>query len=506
MVGAWLLAGCGANEREPISASTLALTAQQNVERVLRGTHAAGSFLADSATLAKLLSSTQGCDSTPPCAAGAECPPPETTCDDAVSVADLDEARADMTGAIDDLVETLREDVFIPANLESENGEEAVYLLREDFLCKNADPAPTTPNPGGVPPTPDPDALDPDCVEQAEKLQPRLRLTSPRDGQVDVAILLTASQRNPVTLQLATDRAGIVFDLAEIKASLDAAGQDTENLKAMSGKLAFELVRNGELDYSARLNVLSSLSLTTIDDLAQQVAFSLAGSSPSFELRLDGNAKKITGTYDFGSFGVKGPLNAFRDSFDVDEPVEVGSTPPPAKTYTGIIELLVGGFDGKLVYDGNRDKLNFTGLGLGDVASTLKHDGVTLATLDLNPASGRHFDLTVEQDDDDKATLTFLPTFDLRLAANFAPLQSQIDDIPPYLLNDTVRLWFDGPNPSIRTEPDQLRVLSGTLNMSSSSVPAANVQVTSGMCLLNAAVADPSHELLGEFTAGACEP
>ncbi|MFZ5893095.1 MAG: hypothetical protein ACOY0T_18700 [Myxococcota bacterium] len=494
-----LVACSGSEEREPISAASLALTAEQNVENALRGAHAASSFIADSATLAKLLSAgSQTCEPSAGCAAGSTCVDTEPTCTDSITVADLAEARADAEEAINDLVKTLKEEIFIPANLESEDGQSAVYRLTPEYLCKDESVEVSTPGTPSTPPM-----LDAECVERATELQPRLRLTSPSDGDVDVALLLTAQKKNPATLQLRSNGVGVQIDLAELKGTLDAAHQDTGNLASMSGKLQFELKKNAELDYSFRFNVLSTLSVNTIDALMQQVAVTLAGNTPSFELRLDGNAHKLTGTYHFGAFGLKGPLNALYtpDTEASDDPL---AEPPPAKTYTGIIDLLVAGYDGSLTFDGNRDRIELRALGLGDKSSTLKHDGNLLAQLDINPNDGRHFDLAVERNSEDQTTLTFSPTFDFNLLLNFASLKSQIADIPDYALNDTLRIFFNGSNPSVRTEADQVRVLSGTLNLTSKSTPGANLSVPTGSCLLESDATDPAHEVLGKFVSGTC--
>lgn len=499
----------GSEEREPVSAASLALTAQQNVENALRGAHTAGSFVAESATLAKLLSAgTQSCESGLDCTLDGACTPSEPVCTDSVTSEDLAEAREDMADAIDDLVKTLREDVFVPANLESEDGKAAVYRLTPEFLCKRGDSTTTPAPPPGGSTQPTTAELDPECVEHANELQPRLRLTSPSEGDVDVALLLTKERRNPATLELHHDGIGAQIDLAEVKATLDASHQDTGSLASMSGKLQFELHRNADLDYSFRFNVLSSLNVNTVDDLMQQIALTLAGSKPSFELRLDGNARQVTGTYHFGAFGVKGPLNALYDAGDDDAISDDGAPnagSAGAQKYTGLIDLLIGGFDGSVTFDGSRDRVELHALGLGDKSSTLKHDGDLIAQLDINPTNGRHFDLAMEKDDAGQTTLTFSPTLDVSVLLNFQKLKAQIADIPDYALNDTLRVFFNGTNPSVRTEKEQLRVLSGTLNVTSQQTPSANLSVPTGSCLFDSNAEEPAHELLGALASGTCK-
>lgn len=502
-----LLVACSSPEKEPVSGQQLALTAEQNVERALRGAHQAGSFIADSAVLAKALSSgsKKDCYSTP-CAVGTQCPEVDCQPEDAVTVADLQDDRDELGDSIDDLMKVLREEVFTPQNLEAEDGDGATYLLGPDTLCE-ADSASGSPVTPGSDAAPAPEStLDADCVENAQKLQPRLRL-SPAGSGVNVALLLTAQRRNPVTFELGSDDVGVVVDLGEIKAAMDASGESSDSLAALSGKVELELHRNAERDYSFRVNVLSPVALGVLDDLQQRVDVALGATSPAFELRLDGNARKVSGNYHVGALSVHGPLNAFRENFDDDEPVAAG-TPATEKTYTGTIDALLAGLDGgvTLSVDGNEDKLALVGLGLGEQASTLKFDGATVAQVDLNPNAGRHFDLALEKVGDEQVAMTFSPTFDLNVLLKLAPLANQLTNIPAYALDDTLRVWFDGANPRIQSEPDQLRVLSGTLKVSSRAVPQADIEVPSGSCLLDAPSGTPvAHELLSELVAGTCK-
>jgi hypothetical protein len=514
LVCAPLIAACSSPEKEPVSGRTLALTAQQNVERTLRGAHQAGSFIADSAVLAKALSgaASKDCAPTAACPVGAPCLPVEPQCEDAVTVDQLKETRRDLSDAIDDLLKTLREDVFTPENLESEDGTYAVYLLGPDVICKNSevDVSSPAPAPGGnaaALPAPEP-ALDRQCVERARKLEPRLQLSAPSPGSVEVALLLTAQKRKPATLELRPDGVDMQLDLGEIKAALDAAGEPTDSLAAMSGKVKLELQRNAENDYSFRVDVLSTLGLGIVDALEQRIDIGLTASTPTFELRLDGNARQVSGTYDYGALSVHGPLGAFRD--DTGDTYDASGNATAPKTYSGTIDALLAGVEGgiTLAVDGERDHLALTGVGLGDEPSTLKFDGATVAQLELNPSAGRHFDLTLDAVAENQTAITFSPTFDLNLLLNFAPLANQISDLPAYALGDTLRLWFDGANPSVRSESEQLRVLSGTLNLTSKATPQANLQVSPGSCLLDApegAATATNHELLGRFVAGACK-
>jgi hypothetical protein len=511
VLGLPLLVACGPNEEETVSGQAFAVTAEQNVESALRGLYDAGSFVADSASLAEILgpfvAGTSDCDvAAPACPPGAVCSPPvDSGCETpTVTVEDLKENRQEVSDAIDDLVEVLREKIFTPGNLESEDASSATYLIGAATLCENSGDDAVTP--GGAAPAPGAGALDPECVDEAARLQIRLRLTQPSPGDIDVQLLMTAARHNPATLELHDDHVGLAVDLGQVKATLDTLGEDTMQLTELSGVVALELVRNAELDYSLRYSMREDIQVGAIDDEGRPIDVTVAASIPAGELRLDGNARTLTGTYNLGSVHVVAPLASF-----IDEEPSVGSINgdpaaiPPPRVYTGTIDAFLSGLDGSVTLDGNMDRIALKNLGVGDTSSTIKHDGNLIAQLDVNPDAGRHFDLLAQKADDGRVQLTVSPNLDLRVLLNFASLAGQLDDLPAYALGDSLRLFFDGTDPTIKEEADALRVVSGTLNLMSETVPTANVIVPAGSCLVETDLTTPAeHELLSQFAAAAC--
>jgi hypothetical protein len=489
LLGGLVLVACGpkTSEDDEPTASDLAAIAEGNVERALRGTVRAGGFIADSATLASSLGtvgSGESCTSQP-CTNGV-CPPDECVTTP-VTVADLQQSRDDMSESIDSLMKTLREKIFTKDNLESESDGSATYLLGPKTLCSSSETTSSS-SPGASgggsssapAPAPEP-ALDQDCVDQVNRLQIRLRLSSPSEGNVDVALLLTSEKRNPATLELYSNHVGVVVNLGEIKSTLDALGEDTGSLISLVGKLDFQLRRNAELDYSFVSSVLEDVKVGVEVNPGETVHYGVGRSVPTFELRLDGNARKVTGTIDVGAVTVDGPLNAFRDTFDPEEYDTLGN-PVPRPVYQGALAGLLAGIEGGVTLDGSSDTLTLNHLGLGDQTSTLKVDQDTIAALDVNPAAGRHFDLALE-DQGSGTLLTFDPTLDVTLLLKFAPLASQIADIAPALLDNAIHVWFEGQNPSIQSGNDELRIVSGTLHYTDAYDPSHDLTAAAGSCL-----------------------
>jgi hypothetical protein len=500
LAAAGILNGCAssaADDGVEISAVEAAITARENTTRALRGVSSTAEFLAESATLADLLSSLSGTEETcvtpETCDANGNCPTPATTPEPvctsspSVTVDDLKEIHQDINDEIDKLEAKLRDEVFIDANLDSDDGTHAVYRIPVSVLCPPladdaSEPDVSTPEPVPVPPA-EP-APDPECVDRAERYVPKLRLSSPGNQNIDVDLLLGAARREVASFQLYSDRLGVSVNLGELSALTTEVGDDLGGIESLAGKIQVELVRKAEKFYSLRYNILEEVKLVTNTD-GESITVTEAARSPIFELALDGRNGAdgtVTGTYDLGAVRVSGPLNAFRDTFGSDEEYDADGNLLPANSYTGTIELLLAGLQGSLAYSGNTDKLLFQGLGLGDTSSFLKHNGQTVFQLDLNPDSGRHFDLTWEKGIE-HPKLTFSPTFDLSFVTKLQLLADQIEDIPSQWLDNVYHFWFEGADPALEVQDSQVKVVNGTLHLDTSAEPDANISITAGMCL-----------------------
>jgi hypothetical protein len=522
-LGLGLLACKGESELMQISSNKAALTAAENSDRALQGLVDATDFLADSTSIAQTLGELGGggesCSSSGVfCASdSASCPPPVTVCESTgPSDADLEEMRADVREGMQELVKALRERILIPANLESETETSATYRLGPDVLCDSD--APELPGQAATP------TYDPDCVEQANRLQLRLRLTSPQEGDIDVTVVVGQGHSEPLVFELYQHSLGVRVDLGEALEVVREFGEDAEDVERLAGVLELQLVENRPRDYSLELNVLQALEAVVHSD-GDTLTASLGATSPALELRVDGNAKRLLAGMDLGALRVLGPLRMFADSFGsgdeelapadyapapdgfaAERPAPGGaSAPAPTEpSYHGMVELFLAGLQGTLEYVSDSDALNLNGLGFGDATSTIKHDGNTLLALDLNAAQGRHLDLVLEPEGD-RTRISITPGFDLRLALAFHHIADQVEGVADYLLNDTWHFWFEGSNPELVVGDDQLEVGSGTLHLDSSADPASNLSVAAGMCLGEADASVESDDWRGSLAVNACQ-
>ncbi len=514
-----VLACGGESELLEISSGQAALTAAENSDRALQGVLDAADFLAASTSIAETLNAFGGagesCETSGEfCPDGVDCAEPETVCtSDAADADALEETRQEFRESAESLVRTLRERILIEANLESETSTSATYRLGPDVLCSESDAPVVTGS--------DPE-LDPDCVDQVTRLEPRLVLTSPSEGDIDVTLQLGAERHEPLTLSLYQHSLGVKLDLEATLAVAREFGDDEEleGIQELSGVLELRLVENAARDYSLELNVLEALE-AVVDSDGDSLSASLGASSPAWDVRVDGNSQTLSAGVDLAAFRLVGPLRAFASLFGGDDVEDSSGAPygvdlppvpePEPRSYTGIIDLFLAGLSGRLSYTANTDVIAIDNLGFGDATSTLKHDDHTLLGLDLNAASGRHVNLRVSPTDNG-AEISITPSFDLRVALAFHYIADQFDGLADYLLDDTFRVWFAGDAPALRSVDGQLQVTAGSLHVESSANPSANVVVDAGMCLSEASDEETSsdsggteeHPLLS-LAATACE-
>jgi hypothetical protein len=496
-LGFGILACEGEREQLEISSTQAALTASENAELALQGVIDAADFLARSTSIAQTLNAFGGrgetCESSGAfCPDGSDCPPIETVCTtEETSEEDLEEARQEIREGAQDLVVELRERILIEANLESSTSTSATYRLGADLLCSgDSDQAPSGASAGPTDPE-----FDSDCVDQVTRLEPRLVLTSPHEGDIDVTLLLGAERHAPLTLELYRESLGVRVDLDEGLEVARDFGEDLEGLRTLSGSLEWRLVRNAARDYSFEFNVLEPVSAVLESEGATLTA-SLAASSPAWNVRVNGNTNTLSAGLDLGTLRVLGPLRLFADLFDGDDSIDdaggvtggafdavpLPEPEPTPREYTGVIDLLLAGLSGTVSYTADTDVFSFSDLGFGDDTSTLKHDGNTLLGLDLNALSGRRVNLEVSPTEDG-AEIRISPTFDLQLALAFEHIADQFDGIADYLLSDALHFWFEGDSPAIEIGDEQLRVTSGTLHLDSQADPSLDIRVDAGMCL-----------------------
>jgi hypothetical protein len=156
-------------------------------------------------------------------------------------------------------------------------------------------------------------------------------------------------------------------------------------------------------------------------------------------------------------------------------------------------------------------------LGLGEVQTQVTVDDTVLFTADLNPEAGRHFDLTITKELDGQPLLTVSPSYDLTAMFHLLPLKLDgLTTVPSFYEDETYRVLLSpgagDTAPQLKPVPADdagfpggLRVVRGTLSLTTDLPGVSGITVAEGECLADRDVIDGGdHPLLGHFRTIPC--
>lgn len=531
----------GCNETQPsnggvgITRAGAALTVEQNTERALRGWVDSSGHFVESQTLLRLLTSLSGsstsCSSS---AAPIPCPADATDCEVApveencviepneVTREDLTKVRSNAYEGIEEFIAYLRDEVFIDDYVESDDGKTVVYKLGPEVFCgsmprasndSEAVPALPAPAAGGSSPTAATTAApetspqyDPECLEDLAKWAPRIQLVSPRDGDIDLSVLLTDQRLSPLTLNLYQREIGARLDLGIFKTASERAGRPLDGISDLAGILQGRVAENGTLNYQLELSVTEMVKMV-LGDKPEKLTITLAPSAKTLSLNIDGNGGNVVGQLDVSSFNLSAPLAAFMGEDDSAVPASVSGDVAPAeppKEYHGNITGFLAGIQGDFAYDAPSDTFSLMDFGFGSQPSYVQHDGVTLLSADVNASAGRVFNLRIDASADNGPNLQFSPGLDVDVLLGFAAIADQVD-FKQFMLTDRVKLKLEGDEPSVRFENEQMRVVSGKFDLQSVSHAEYQLAVEAGMCLAPTEPENAPPTLAGMFATEVCQ-
>ncbi len=365
----------------------------------------------------------------------------------------------------DDLIKKLNETIFTDANYQG-NG---IYGLPPSLGCPKALNG----------------TLDPACVQHWQTVNLRIRVTG--DTTMRLTFLVGPSSQEPLSIDIGHQSLGVEVDLGDVSDSLGELapllGQEPLNV-AMSGKVAAKLTVLGDNHVAASLDILESVAFAGakqgVDLQSDEAIRFTSAATQLLRVDLDGSREQGSAGLDLKRTTLHAPGSGTKPSMDV----ALGGASAAATFGKGIAFAI-------------------THIGLGDSATTIDVGGQRGLTLDLNPDSGRHFDVSVTVDAlSGISRFVVSPEFDLRLAINHAVLG---DDQPVY---DITRVHLFEANPTLELQPtasgdEQLKLVSGLLTVETSPSDYG-VNVSAGQCLLSTPdIVD--NQAIQRLSAGTCE-
>lgn len=322
------------------------------------------------------------------------------------------------------------------------------------------------------------DTLDPECVEQWEVIQPRIRVAEDGDA-LRFAVQLGAAHDEPLELALSPRSLALSIDLDEAedagKVLATALGAEAPNLR-LDGRITGALEVLGAAHVEAKLTIDRALGIAIAEegvDLDGPEAMKLTSAAGTiFAVELDGPARD--GAFEIG-LGATTLHTPGDDGFGFD-----------LAGVTARAELAAG------------QPLKLTNISLGRRTAYTYRGQQIAQSIDLNPDDDGTLAATITTDPATGLdTLTVSPELDLRMFVDHDVLGEQ----PP--VYDVDRVLLDG---SLRTGAagEQVEVLSGTFSVS--TTPASyGFSAGAGECVSAFdAYDDTSGSYYTAFAVGAC--
>ena len=501
-------------DRVPVDATGTTETATQNLRSNVEELDASLRFLTDSDLLPELLAfGPRGESAEESGQVGPEDGPGGN--DDGDDEPIVVEVRLDEP--LDDLIEGLRERVMVEADIEDDgDANTVIYRLDPDRVCRDLDDdrAEGVVTPGEDGPGEDREDHDGDddgdaeaeCRRQLTETPVRVRVTSYAEGDVDLALLIGEERLEVLFVQIHRDLLAAQLDLGATRQAIELLGDDEADADlpdVVEGVVRIELRRNGPADFTGTLSILQDIRIEHQDG-DKEISVRIGETPALVSVRLDGAAKVITAQLGIGEVEVAMPWQQIVDALyssdagggcagamghDGEPAGEVEcweDEPEEAPQVDGTFEAFLAGLTGRTSFSGDEDRLELTDLTLGAETSTVKVDDDTLIAVDLNKDAGRKAAVSVQEVRNGNLRIEVVPELDVAVAFALRHVQDVFDDIPSFMLDETLGVRLDGAaTPALETVGDesrQLRVADGELTLWSTAMDD-DVIITEGMCV-----------------------
>ena len=386
------------------------------------------------------------------------------------------------------LRQLMEDRLFVDANLESQTGDTAVYLLHPDPTCR---PLPADTDPAGtVPP------ISMSCADDLNKVPFRISVTNDGDG-VKMTVLVGPAKQELVTVIVHSDELALQVDLPQAKAASDYINQQLGNgspggqYDRLAGKMEWSLTKLGDQKVKAAFSILEALDIASTGSSAVTVA----ASSPVFAVSGDGITKSATLQLGLGATVVDGTWD-----------------PQGLGVANRDLHVSLGGIYGSFQLDDNAHQILVTDAGIGETKVMVRTS--TIFDLNLNADSMRRFSGRVVANPDDTVQIEVTPKFDASLAFDYNSVASELSSPPSATIaHDTYSVaLLNGGQPAIiqtvkstDTFGGGIRVVAGTLTLGAASAPTGTVTVNAGQCLSSVTPAPTgTNPFLGQLISGAC--
>lgn len=366
----------------------------------------------------------------------------------------------------EELHDIMAERVFTEDNVEDTDSGKVTYLLRGDVVCDSDDFA-------------RPDHYDA-CVNDIEALEIRLRAEFDGDDRLALDVLLGPDEIHPLTLVFAPDEVSATVILDNVEAAADyVAGVFGEELgtfpERLEGVVEVGYYLDGDLARFAA-HIHEDLGLEV--DGYESFELDVEGVGEVFSVGVDTAEELLVGSVSLGALSFDGEVPSRGDEIHYDEQ---GESEQDGAHRTG---LEMAGLTGKVTFDPDTERVDWSGLGLGGGPLVVSINGEEVVDIDLSTGAGGVFDAAMQLEEAGLA-VDVEPGFELVIGTYFHRVAESYDDYDDWMLDEVLSAVLDGDdNPAVLIRDEGLEVVRGHLSLASDSTDHG-AEVEAGMCLLD---------------------
>lgn len=403
----------------------------------------------------------------------------------------VDSVPKSTTDSLGNAIRRIRDEakahVFRQELVESEDGNQVIYKVDPAQACNG----------------------NADCIDKLTVNPIRFAVTANTDNSFNIALLVGQARHSPATAYLSDTKLSVRGNLTEFMDSIRlymTADQQKSLPEQLAGVTEWAIEKRGEGDFVLSSSIVERFELVTGQAKGKRVSVSVQPSNPTSQVTINSVTNVIGFQENLGTIDVSVAGAAVCDS------LKCGT-----KEQSGTFDLHLAGATGEFATTAHATDITFSNLGFGAESSYLSSNGQHLTTVDVNPNAGRKFSMNFKKTAEG-TLVTFDPALDLRVAMAMSNLSDSMRvDMPEWLASEIFDVTLGGaPKPSVLVPAatcdangnsqikDQLKVVSGNLELKSSSIPNP-VDVAAGMCLLSVSSSAPKPNPISVVAAGVCQ-
>jgi len=403
----------------------------------------------------------------------------------------VDSVPKSTTDSLGNAIRRIRDEakshVFRQDLVESEDGNQVIYKVDPAQACNS----------------------NSECIDKLTANPVRFAVTANTDNSLNIALLVGQDRHSPATAYLSDTKLSVRGDLTQFMDSIRLY-MTTDQQKNLPEKLAgvteWSIEKRGEGDFVISSAIIEQFTLITGQAKGKPVSVTVQPSNPTSQVTINSVTNTIGFQENLGTIDVS-----------VAGAAVCGSLKCGTKEQSGTFGLHLAGATGEFATTANATDITFSNLGLGAESSYLASNGQHLTTVDVNPNAGRKFSMNFKKTTEG-TLVTFDPALDLQVAMAMSNLSDSMRvDMPEWLASEVFDVTLGGaPKPSVlvpaatcdangNSQPkDQLQVVSGSLELKSTSIPNP-VDVAAGMCLLPVSSSASKPNPFTLVKAGVCQ-